>query len=77
MKKYISPATISDEKLIKALVSALQAARHYVAKFDEDRWARIELVFIDSALAQAKRREQRRTNPLLTPEQRLADWDTE
>ena len=71
------PATMSDAQLIKALVASLEKARPYVAKFDGDRWARIELVFIDSALAQARRREQRRSNPLLTPEQRQGDWHTE
>ena len=76
-RRPVPPATMSDAQLIKALVARLEKARPYVAKFDENPFARVELVLIDGALAQAKRREQRRTNPLLTPEQRQGDWHTE
>jgi hypothetical protein len=69
--------TMNDEQLIEALVERLEKARPYVAKFDENRLVRVELVLIDKTLAQAERRKLRRTNPLLTPEGRRGDWHTE
>ena len=35
---------------------ALQDARPYIAKFEEDRFVRVKLVMIDKTLAQAERR---------------------